>query len=96
MSCTVVHTRTSKFLLSSLSSFRFFNSNGAALGAAGALSDDETSIFVAGGSTTFNSVNAMTGNVQWTDSNSESLFISEPKISRGIQNTVYAIEVRYQ
>mmetsp|Transcript_6506 Transcript_6506/g.18162 ORF Transcript_6506/g.18162 Transcript_6506/m.18162 type:complete len:765 (+) Transcript_6506:79-2373(+) len=62
------------------------------LRAAGALSDDGASIFVAGGSTTFNSINAMTGQVQWADNNGESLYISQPKISKITQNIVYAIE----
>ena len=67
---------------------------GAALRAAGALSNDGASIFVAGGSSTFHSINAMTGMVQWTDNNGESLYISEPKISKIAPDIVYAIEVR--
>lgn len=67
---------------------------GAALRAAGALSDDGESIFVAGGSSTFQSINAKTGLIQWADNNGESLYISEPKISKITQGIVYAIEVR--
>ena len=67
---------------------------GAALRAAGALSDDGASIFVAGGSSTFHSINAMTGMVQWTDNDGESLYISEPKTSKIAPDIVYAIEVR--
>ena len=67
---------------------------GAALRAAGALSDDGESIFVAGGSSTFQSINAKTGLIQWADNNGESLYISQPNISKITQNIVYAIEVR--
>jgi len=90
---TINHSPDSPFLSISIFRVRLILLI-AALRAAGALSDDGASIFVAGGSSTFHSINAMTGDVQWSDNNGESLYISEPKISKITQGIVYAIEVR--
>ena len=90
---TINHSPDSPFLSISIFRVRLILLI-AALRAAGALSDDGASIFVAGGSSTFHSINTMTGDVQWSDNNGESLYISEPKISKITQGLVYAIEVR--
>lgn len=64
-----------------------------ALGGAGVLSDDASSIFVAGASTDFFRLDAATGQIKWTDRTGESVFVAEPKLGSSSSNVVYAIEV---
>jgi len=62
------------------------------LGGAGVLSDDASSIFVAGASTDFFRLDAATGQIKWTDRTGESVFFAEPKLGSSSSSVLYAIE----